>query len=89
MATTNDKNGSAVEAPLPLPKVTLTPVANGLALLEPLSRQGTGPGLIVVPHPSTSKDQRIDIFSNPDGVELEFISRTIGLDRVIDEFISS
>ena len=27
------------------------------------------------------------IFSNPDDAELELVSRTIGIDRVVDEFI--
>jgi len=27
------------------------------------------------------------IFSNPDDTELELISRTVGIDRVVDEFI--
>ena len=27
------------------------------------------------------------IYSNPDGTELELISRTIGIDRIVDEFI--
>lgn len=27
------------------------------------------------------------VFSNPDDTELELISRTVGIDRVVDEFI--
>lgn len=29
------------------------------------------------------------IFSNPEDTELELVSRTVGIDRVIDEFVFS
>lgn len=58
---TNGANGAHDETPLPLPQVKLSDISPGLALLEPLSRRGIGPGLIVLPHDSITKDRRTAI----------------------------
>lgn len=64
MAESNGVNGTSNtngDSPRPLPVPHLSDIAPGISLLEPLSRKGTGPGLIVVPHSSITSAQRIDI----------------------------
>lgn len=39
---------SEIETPLPLPVTSLTRLGRGITLLNPLSRKGKGPGLIVL-----------------------------------------
>ena len=53
--------GSNSESVPPLPVVKLTDLSAGLALIEPLTRKGTGPGLILLPHSSISKERRTEI----------------------------
>lgn len=65
-----DANGTNGEGVAPLPVVNLTELSTGLALLDPLSRKGTGPGLIVLPHSSISKERRTEI---TDGVPAPLI----------------
>jgi carboxymethylenebutenolidase len=58
---THGHNSAPDYPPEPLPEVKLSEITNGVSLLEPLSRRGHGPGLIILPHESISEQQQLAI----------------------------
>jgi carboxymethylenebutenolidase len=67
MADSNGVNGhnnganGTTSSPPPLPAVHLTSPSPDLSLLSPLSRKGSGPGLLLIPHFSQKPSQQTSI----------------------------
>lgn len=60
-------NGNGLGPVPPLPQPQLTDISPGVSLLEPLSRKGNGPGLIVLV-PTQEKETEADRLAIKDGV---------------------